>query len=751
MIIAALLGALTFGACVDSQESASVEAVRNAKAEQLKSIATLNNAKAQAEATLAAAQAQLLAAQAQLTAAEAAALNATTEAQKIANQIAAAEAAQKIAEIEFAMEKAALYYEIELIKAQIQFNKDADLQLVALYNAYTTDLGELNKLKSDLVAAQKKLAGYQDELFDATEGKAELIAAYEATVATQTAKKTAYEAELAAVKELATADMTWAQMVDYASKAQEKLDAAKYAKQMALVAEAAALEAHNATLKPAYGADSDYMIALYMFEILYGGVDPEDSENVWPVEALPATGTVTDDGVEYIAFKTKKWDIATPGLANDDEINLFSVAKETDDKVDFNGDDATETELTSAEFTAYSYTPAVTPAYAIVAENVEAYAAEAEKMVEEVYGLRLEQKKVLAAKAKAEFEQKNADKISNSALWDNYVADYQQVLTKIAYYEAQVEAAQRVLAKYGDLADDFEAWSTIEKEKDYTGTMPYSYYKQLFNVIVPALEDIEEAKIWLDGNGTDDDKETVGKAVEKFLAGLANNKGIYKDDYAYSSTNLNALKDGIETYYFDTVEFADGNIVGDSNVFGDYFTAIADEAEAQANYDTAVEVAAAAVECLNFMVEEYENYYATMVTDYNAIAAAYCEAAYNSVQAAANVAAVEAKIDFVSNYIAFYDGDDTTVPTGYPESEYDAERILSNKIAELQKNIDACSSAISTANGEIKKLNNGTTAASKEALIATQEAKIADLELQIAVAEANLAVTKAALDAALAE
>jgi multidrug efflux pump subunit AcrA (membrane-fusion protein) len=100
MIIAALLGALTFGACVDTEESSSVTAIRNAKAEQLKSIATLNNAKAQAEATIAAAEAQLAAAQAQLLAAEAAALNAETEAVKIANQIAAAQAEAEIAAIE---------------------------------------------------------------------------------------------------------------------------------------------------------------------------------------------------------------------------------------------------------------------------------------------------------------------------------------------------------------------------------------------------------------------------------------------------------------------------------------------------------------------------------------------------------------------------------------------------------------------------------------------------------------------------
>ena len=41
MMVAVLLGALSLGACVDNDESASVEAVRNAKAEQLKGLAAL--------------------------------------------------------------------------------------------------------------------------------------------------------------------------------------------------------------------------------------------------------------------------------------------------------------------------------------------------------------------------------------------------------------------------------------------------------------------------------------------------------------------------------------------------------------------------------------------------------------------------------------------------------------------------------------------------------------------------------------
>ena len=62
MMVAVLLGALSLGACVDNDESASVEAVRNAKAEQLKGAAALANAQAgvqDAQKRLVEAQAEL--------------------------------------------------------------------------------------------------------------------------------------------------------------------------------------------------------------------------------------------------------------------------------------------------------------------------------------------------------------------------------------------------------------------------------------------------------------------------------------------------------------------------------------------------------------------------------------------------------------------------------------------------------------------------------------------------------------------
>ena len=64
-MVAVLLGALSLGACVDNNESTSVEAVRNAKAEQLKGLAALANAQAEATKITAEAEAALKNAQAE--------------------------------------------------------------------------------------------------------------------------------------------------------------------------------------------------------------------------------------------------------------------------------------------------------------------------------------------------------------------------------------------------------------------------------------------------------------------------------------------------------------------------------------------------------------------------------------------------------------------------------------------------------------------------------------------------------------
>ena len=59
MMVAVLLGALSLGACVDDNESASVTSIRNAKAQQLEALAALSGAQAEAELIVANAEAAL--------------------------------------------------------------------------------------------------------------------------------------------------------------------------------------------------------------------------------------------------------------------------------------------------------------------------------------------------------------------------------------------------------------------------------------------------------------------------------------------------------------------------------------------------------------------------------------------------------------------------------------------------------------------------------------------------------------------
>ena len=271
MIIAALLGALTFGACVDSQESASVTAIRNAKAEQLKSVATLNNAKAQAEATIAAAEAQIAAAQAQLLAAqaakvqaEAAALAAETEAQKIANEIAAAQAEVAIAQaeaqimaIQAKLELDLLKYQTDILNAKLTFNKamqdladDEKENLETIFSKYNASLYSLFAMsieKAELDAEIVELEGEiaENEAIIASLSAEDAQAAWDAAVeaaktrvtkaTSDLAKKEANaEAKAAAVEELrALGAVSYIELGKEVEKALTSLNSASDAKLLA--------------------------------------------------------------------------------------------------------------------------------------------------------------------------------------------------------------------------------------------------------------------------------------------------------------------------------------------------------------------------------------------------------------------------------------------------------------------------------------------------------------------------------------
>ncbi|MDE6216891.1 hypothetical protein [Bacteroides sp.] len=128
MMVAVFLGALSLGACVDDNESASVTNVRNAKAEQLKAAAELD--KAQAEAALIQANTEKLIAEA-----EAAYQAALTAAKELENEQA-----------KLALQKAQATLDIEIEAAKIK----AEAQLQAAKAALET-------AKANLIAALDKV------------------------------------------------------------------------------------------------------------------------------------------------------------------------------------------------------------------------------------------------------------------------------------------------------------------------------------------------------------------------------------------------------------------------------------------------------------------------------------------------------------------------------------------------------------------------------------------------------------------
>lgn len=183
--IYALVGALAaspvFTSCVDDTESQSVTELRGAKAEQLKSIAAMNNAEAQAKLIYANAEAALKAAQA----AQEQAL-----ADKAAAEAAYQEALTKAQELENQLKEAA--YDAELAAALAQ----AQAALAEAEKAKLEAEKEIEKINGEALKYQLKLEAKIAEL------QAELIEKKQALI---DAENDATEAEIERLEALATA------------------------------------------------------------------------------------------------------------------------------------------------------------------------------------------------------------------------------------------------------------------------------------------------------------------------------------------------------------------------------------------------------------------------------------------------------------------------------------------------------------------------------------------------------------------
>lgn len=141
------LGSTTLTSCVDDNESASVTAIRNAKAEQLKALAALSNAQAEAAKIQAEAEAALKNAQAEWKKEQ------TEEAKQkfaIKIEVIKAQAERDIAEAK----KQALEYE-----KQIWDNADAKIQ--AMVSDYQSALQDVIDTKEELIEAKIDYAHFE--------------------------------------------------------------------------------------------------------------------------------------------------------------------------------------------------------------------------------------------------------------------------------------------------------------------------------------------------------------------------------------------------------------------------------------------------------------------------------------------------------------------------------------------------------------------------------------------------------------
>ncbi len=214
MMVAVLLGALSLGACVDDNESASVTAIREAKAEQLKSIAAINNAEAKLAEALMESKIAIEAAKARQEEAAAAEAEANAKIAELKAQLAAdsydanlaaelakAEAAKKQAEADLqaaqaeieagtlSLQKLLSELQIQLLQAQYNLQKEqdniADLKLedlLDLADVYASALSGYISLEQTISAQEALLASQKADLTDWEVLKASEIAAKEYSI-----------------------------------------------------------------------------------------------------------------------------------------------------------------------------------------------------------------------------------------------------------------------------------------------------------------------------------------------------------------------------------------------------------------------------------------------------------------------------------------------------------------------------------------------------------------------------------------
>lgn len=182
LLVSMLAGVMTFSGCVDDKESASVTAVREAKAAQLSALAALSNAQAANQQALADTENALREAKVAYETAKAAEKQAQTEIAKAQAQQAMAAAQNEIQRLANDLEIMAIEHQIAMLDLQAQYEtalKNADDQsqqlLGGLYMAYEAAATNLLNAQQEIARKKIELAKLQAGLVNSDETSQMLI------------------------------------------------------------------------------------------------------------------------------------------------------------------------------------------------------------------------------------------------------------------------------------------------------------------------------------------------------------------------------------------------------------------------------------------------------------------------------------------------------------------------------------------------------------------------------------------------
>ena len=292
MMVAVLLGALSLGACVDNDESASVEAVRMAKAKQLESLANINNADADAKKAITAAEVAIKEAEAAYKKAQAELEQAQADQQKIL-----LEKAQAALEAELETAKINAEAQLNYAKASLETAKAALIAALdgvdqANKTRITTLLGKANGLlvtinqdRTDLIDAKNGLARLKAELVTVELSNQE-------TIAKEEKNKAVAQALIAEYEKYSTKDKADAEKA--AQEANAKLTALNQISNEKYTANKNAIQAFNEANTNLNG--SLYMQTIYRLTQNYYVQDFIEGENVNYTNDDATTGSAYSRG-----------------------------------------------------------------------------------------------------------------------------------------------------------------------------------------------------------------------------------------------------------------------------------------------------------------------------------------------------------------------------------------------------------------------------------------------------------------------